>query len=86
MAKSNKLKKLELLRNLSKTVEKRKKLVEHYRYLLTKSALLEHDVQKLRAEVEELRQYMPDDIPADIDRFIAEKTNKSAGSAGEGSG
>lgn len=75
MAKSNKLKKLEKLRTLSKVVEKRKKLLEHYSYLITKSAVLEHDVQKLRAEVEELRQYMPEDIPADVDAYLAGKTS-----------
>ncbi|MBX9573164.1 MAG: hypothetical protein K2X77_29975 [Candidatus Obscuribacterales bacterium] len=70
MAKNPKLKKLQVLRKLKETVEKRNKMLEHYKVLLAQSALLQKDVKQVNEEIEVLRQFMPDEIPEDLDEYV----------------
>lgn len=79
MAKNRKLKKLELLRDIVKMKNARQRLQEHYRVLLAKNAVIKKDIAELSAEIEALRQYMPNEIPEDIENWVKEQQASPSG-------
>lgn len=75
MAKNPKLKKLAKLRKLKEIVSQRNALDNEYKILLAQNAVLMRDVRKANEEIELLRQFMPDQIPEDLDEYVRKQTS-----------